>query len=150
MSRSRISAGLVHMKYIYLLLVLLVFTPKTFAQEWFFDYSVESPLIQSGSTIDVTFDYKIEGYNESEFLVKPVVDRGFILSDNFFLSKTFPISIQGLNFGKANLHFEVWDTKTGCVYKTPTKQVWVGNIYKNYISRLNTNLKAFVNVKMDR
>jgi len=130
------------------LVFLSIFFVKAFAQSVYFDFNPKSHFIDGGSEFEVEFKYKFEGYEEKDFLVSPLVDRGLVSYKSGVLSSTYPLSIIG--FGKTNLSFDVWNIKTGKVYKTPIRSVWGTSVYSNYIEKLNANLKSFVDDKINR
>jgi len=137
-----------------------------FAQEVFFDFSLEKPLIQSGNEFEVSFNYKLSGVSEDSFVIRPIVDRGIVeiwdIENSFWVSsytlrsnlprlcKTMKLRISGLEIGKAGVKFEIQNTLDGNIYNTPKRNIWSENIYSEYIKKLNDHLKAFVNAKIGK
>ena len=118
------------------------------AEDVYFDFSIKKPFVESGSEFEVKFDYKFDGFEEKDFLVNPVVDRGLVKYRNNGLSDVFLISLIG--FGNISLSFDIWNLKTGDIYKTPIKPIWSTLVYSGYLEKLNTNLRSFMNAKIDR
>ena len=153
-------------KQVYLLIFLIIFSRRVYAEDVFFDFSLEKPLIQSGSDFEVRFNYKLKGISEDNFVIRPIVNRGIVevwdinnsswislygLRSNLpVFSKIMKLRINGLEIGKASLKFEIQNTLDGEIYNTPQRNVWSENIYLGYIQKLNDHLKAFVNAKMDK
>ncbi|MBU1133235.1 hypothetical protein KKG08_03105 [Patescibacteria group bacterium] len=136
------------MRNIFYCILLVFISKKVFAKDVYFDFSVKEPFVESGSEFEVKFNYKFDGFEEKDFLVNPVVDRGLVKYRNNGLSDVFPISLIG--FGNISLSFDVWNLKTGDIYKTPIKPIWSTLVYSRYLEKLNTNLRSFMNAKIDR
>lgn len=129
-------------------LMLFFYAVNSYAQDTYFDFSIEKPFVESGSEFDVNFKYELEGFEDKDFLVNPVVNRGLVSYRYNKLSSVYPISLIG--FGNISLSFDIWNLVTGEIYKTPAKSIWSTLVYSKYIEKLNTNLKAFVDAKIDR
>jgi hypothetical protein len=113
--------------------------------------------LDTDKEIKVSFDYNLENYQENNFLVRPVVNNGMVeimnpekgswvssfglLSDLPFIQKEMFIKIKGFETQKSTLYFEIFNTVSGDVYKTPEKNIWSKHIYKGYLEKLRENLE---------
>jgi len=122
-----------------------------------FDFSLGRYLLDDDKEIKVSFDYNLENYQENNFLVRPVVNNGMVeimnpdkgvwvssfglLSDFPFIQKEMFIKIKGFETQKSSLYFEIFNTVSGDIYKTPEKNIWSKHIYKGYLEKLRENLE---------
>ncbi|HSX39865.1 MAG TPA: hypothetical protein VLI92_04735 [Candidatus Saccharimonadales bacterium] len=135
--------------------VLICFSVFTLADSYYFIYSIQNPLSSDG-VVQVYFDYTLSGAAEKDFVIRPIASSGIakIYNDSIqtwidstdlwskmpLLAKQEKISIQGLSSNSADLYFLIQYTKTGIVYKTPSKKIWSNASIKNYPQMLNANL----------
>jgi hypothetical protein len=121
-----------------------------------FDFSLGRYLLDNDKEIKVSFNYDLENYQENNFLVRPVVNNGMIeimnpekgswvssfglLSDLPFIQKEMFIKIKGFETQKSTLYFEIFNTASGDIYKTPEKSIWSKYVYKGYLEELRENL----------
>ena len=134
------------MKRIFFILFLVFISKEASAKDTYFDFSLESLFIESGSEFEVIFNHKLEGFEEKDFLTNPVVSRGLTRYKSGEFSTSYPMSITG--FGKVDLSFDIWNLKTGEIHKTPMRSIWSTLVYSKYIEKLNSNLKGFMDDKM--
>ena len=129
------------------MLLLVLCSVKAFGESTYFDFSVDSPFIQSGSEFEIYFNYKLEGFGERDFLISPVVNRGLVRSSFSVLSSAPSLSILG--FGKVSLSFDIWNLKTGEIYKTPKRYIWITFVCQQIRMQGFEKLNAFMNDKME-
>ena len=134
-------------KRIFFVLLLTLISQEVLAKDTYFDFSLEKPFIESGSEFEVMFRHKLEGFTEEDFLVSPVVNRGLVRFGSGKFSVSYPVSVTG--FGKISLSFDIWNLKTGEIYKTPVRSIWSTLVYSKYIEKLNNNLRSFMDAKID-
>jgi hypothetical protein len=140
------------MRVILLLVLFLSSHLTVFAKEpVYFDYSSNN--VSHENTINTTFRYELGDIPLDRFKVRPIADsaRVLILGNDLWidsvsswtmlpnLSDTIEIKFAG-DFFDTNLHFEVLDTVTGIVYKTPVHRVISRSWFINYLGRLNENI----------
>jgi hypothetical protein len=114
-------------------------------------------LIGESQELEVTFNYKFEGYEEGDFVVRPVLSKGLIkifnqeseewvLQSDLWtsmpqLQKTMNIK---LDFnGSSDLYFQIQNTTNAQIYETPRQTVWSENLYSGYLETLNKNIKMY-------
>ena len=51
---------------------------KTWAQTYYFDFSLPSVVIPTAKEVTVRFKYSFQGYQEKDFVVVPKVDQGLV------------------------------------------------------------------------
>jgi len=128
------------------------------AENNYFDFSLNRYLIDENKETVVNFKYKLEGYDEKLFLVKPFIENGIIevfnpennlwvssfslVSDLPDIQKEMLIRIKGFGTEKTELYFEILNLSNGQVYITPKKYVWSKKVYEKYLEDLNKKIKG--------
>lgn len=128
------------------------------AENNYFDFSLNRYLIDENKETVVNFKYKLEGYDEKLFLVKPFIENGIIevfnpennlwvssfslVSDLPNIQKEMLIRIKGFGTEKTELYFEILNLSNGQVYITPKKYVWSKKVYEKYLEDLNKKIKG--------
>lgn len=133
------------------LLLYTLLSSKVFASEpVYFDYSHES--IPVDNKISVSFIHKLGEVPLERFLVRPVSEGVGVsaLGDSWIDSGSSWTLLPHLSdvvelmfsegFYSTKLCFEVLDTVTGVVYKTPSHRVIGRSWFVNYVGRLNENV----------
>ncbi len=144
------------MKYFLFFIILLALCKVSYAEFTQFDFSLGRYLVDNDKEIIVNFDYLLSGYEDKDFLVRPVIENGIVeifnagnnswvssfdlISDFPILKKEMIIKISGLYVEKSSLIFEIYNTKSGENYTTPAKGVWSGKVYSKYLDKLNAGL----------
>jgi len=122
-----------------------------------FDFSLDEYIISNENYFKVNFKYLISGYDESDFLVRPIIGNGIIeiLNDDkewissydyLFnlpsLKESVRVKVKGLESDKSYLYFEIYNTKNGEIYQTPKKDIWTNSVYSKYLEKFNLNLSG--------
>jgi hypothetical protein len=123
-------------------------------------------LIDCDREIQVGFKYELQGFDDGDFLVRPVIKNGTVeifnsdantwvgsyslISELPSLQKEMLIRVKGFDVIKSSLYFEILNTKTGEVFSTPQKEIWSKGIYSNYGELINSNLSNFEVLKLEK
>ena len=145
------------MKSLVTFLIIFIFSLSLAKSFTNFDFFLGRYLLDSDKEIKVSFDYDLENYQEKNFLVRPVVNNGMVeimntekgswissfglLSDLPSIQKEMFIKIKGFETQKSSLYFEIFNTVSGDLYKTPEKNIWSKHVYKGYLEELRENLE---------
>jgi hypothetical protein len=132
---------------------LFILSKSAFAGDYF-DFLPPNNLLNYEKTAAVKFFYKLDGYEKSQFLVRPLVENGtaFIFepiksqwisgyslwSEFPALQKTMQIKVTGPE--KSQLYFQITNMITGEVYETKKHPLWTINSYHGYLDLLNENI----------
>lgn len=127
-----------------------------FASVTNFDYSIKENLVSENIETKVTFNYSLLGYEEADFIIKPLISSGIVeiynpeygewvgsysYKNNFpTLSKNMVIRFQSLMVERTYLWFEIANLKNGLIYFTPKKIVWGEKIYDGYVENVNYSI----------
>ncbi len=133
------------------------------AENNYFDFSLNRYLIDENKETVVNFKYKLEGYDEKLFLVKPFIENGIVevfnaekniwassfslVSDLPNLQKEMLLRVKGFGIEKTDLYFEILNLSNGQVYLTPKKEVWSKKVYGKYLEELNEKIKGDLMLK---
>lgn len=123
--------------------------------ETYFYTKLNFPAIEIGEIFEVYLDYDLSGYSESDFRIA-VIGQVFCLVDELNQCNDLegkwdlatnlinPVRVKTTGFFKEKtaLSFEIQNTRTGDVYRTPKKYLWQKGFYSSYISNLNINLMS--------
>jgi len=143
-------------KIIFFTLILLY---KIFciAEGGYFDFSLSRYLIDENREMVVDVKYRLDGFIEDIFIVKPVIENGTVeifnpeknlwassfslVSDLPDLKKEMLIRVKGFGIEKTNLYFEILNLSDGQVHLTPKKEVWSKKVYEKYLENLNKKIE---------
>lgn len=130
-----------------------------------FDFSLKEYLVSENTETEVYFSYLLSGYENKDFVVKPLIGNGtveifnsekkewvgsFSSSDNFpEISENMLIRFQNLKVDKTYLWFEIKSVKDGKTYFTPKKSVWGEKIYDGYAEEINYSILNYENTIKD-
>ncbi len=147
------------MRYFLAVFFLFFFNKFSYAEFSNFDFSCDSYLYRKDIPQSVSFKYLLSGYEEKDFLIRPLLQNGFIeilnkdtgtwvsslvlLNSLPTLDKSMKVRISGVELEKTSLSFEIYNTKNGEVYKTPNKDIWSDRVYFDYVNKINSNLFHF-------
>gem|GEM_PF-4070695 len=120
----------------------------------FFDFRPAKNYGSNGEIIKVTFGYKLQGYSQEDFLVKPVLSKGkveifnrqkysWVAADSLWMD--FPsleeeMEIRFYLEGEGRLHFLLQNTRDAAIYQTPGKVIWGGNLLSGYTQKVNEGI----------
>lgn len=141
------------MKYYAFFTMLILYRVLCRAEFTNFDFYLGRYLIDEGKSLKVTFKNSLSGYEESDFLLRPISDKGIVevysqksgtwvgtgssMDQLPSLEDDILIKINGFEVEKTFLYFEVFNTVTGEVYKTPKKTIWSYKVYSKYLESVN-------------
>lgn len=147
------------------LLSLLFLRRVSSAQFTNFDFSLKNYLILENRELEISFSYKLTGYKNDDFTVRPKIGRGvveiFDSGKNSWVNSVSPssvmpkleekmlIRIKNLEIEKTLLWFEIKNVKEGKVYTTPSKNIWSEKIFDGYIEELGESTVEFVKSKQE-
>ncbi|MFC1755814.1 hypothetical protein ACFLZK_00260 [Patescibacteria group bacterium] len=141
--------------FVPILLTLLLFK-STYSQQYF-DFNLNKKYIYQNNEIEISFLYNFEGYSEGDFIVRPQSSSGIIeIYDteknvwikNNDLWSNMPILEKNMRVrtnlvGKSILSFEIQSTLDAKIYKTGEKTIWGGDLFGNYVEKLNRNMLTY-------
>lgn len=144
------------MKYILFLFLAFILSFICHADFVPFDFSLDRHLLYEGKEAVVDFKYDLQGYEEKDFLVKPLLNNGLVEIYNlctsswvgpYVLINELPhiedemlIRVKGFNVFRSALSFEIVNTRTGETYLTPSKDIWSLKVYSDYGEKINSRL----------
>jgi len=142
------------MKEVVFAILLIIFISNAYAQDYFV-FHLASNKLPFDNELGVEFFYNLEGYKDSEFLVRPKISRGSIeiyeKKNSIWISQnglwtTMPtlekeMKTKVLLEGEADMWFEIQNMLDQEIYTTPKEKIWGGNLYGNYIDLINQNLR---------
>lgn len=153
------------MKKLIFLFTLILCCFNAYADSTNFDFYLGRYFVDKDEDIKVHFKYDLENFNESSFLVRPVIENGLVeiynagnnswansssvLPELPVLSKEMVIKIRGFEIEKTTLYFQIFNTSTGEIYTTPKKTIWSKKIYSKYLERVNEKIFGNVVSKKD-
>lgn len=120
----------------------------------YFDFIAINKLLDYQKETSVELIYKLDGYEKSDFLIRPMVEEGipYILDAvraswipgnslwNQLPSLQDEMKIKISNLGTTNFYFQIMNVTTGEIYETAKHAIWPINAYGDYLSRLNQNI----------
>lgn len=153
------------MKKLIFLFTLILCCFNAYADSTNFDFYLGRYFVDKDEDIKVHFKYDLENFNESSFLVRPVIENGLVeiynagnnswansssvLPELPVLSKEMVIKIRGFEIEKTTLYFQIFNTSTGEIYTTPKKTIWSKKIYSKYLEKVNERILGNVISKKD-
>ena len=124
-----------------------------------FDFSLKEYLVPENTETEVYFSYLFSGYENKDFVVKPLTGNGTVeifnpenkewagsFSSTDYLpkiSENMLIRLQNLNVNKTYLWFEIESLRDGKTYFTPKKNIWGEKIYDGYVEETNYSLSNY-------
>ena len=130
--------------------------PLVFAKEIYFEFIPESNVLNLENEVEVSLEYKLTGLEESRLRVRPAsnvrytqiwndsnskwVSESALWSEFPALDKKMKIKFLSGEFSYAEVYFQVQDTKTAQIYKTPKHKIWSRKWFVDYVRRLNENI----------
>lgn len=140
------------MRILLFLIFLVTLTNATFAIENHFDISLDSLLVEKDTEINLNINYKLKGYDEKDFLVKPVVNSGsvYVLNEEWlagnklwnqmpYLNKQLKIKFLGGNY-TARISLEILNLKNNIIYKSEDLVIWDKSLMERYFNKLQSNI----------
>ncbi|MFH1899533.1 MAG: hypothetical protein ABIJ82_03670 [Patescibacteria group bacterium] len=144
----------------FILLIFLLFsTGLAYASFTNFDFSLKEYLVSENTETEVYFSYLFSGYENKDFVVKPLIGNGTVEIFNpekrewvgsFSFTEYLPkisenmlIRFQNLNVNKTYLWFEIESLKDGKTYFTPKKSIWGEKIYDGYVEEINYSVSNY-------
>ncbi len=135
------------------LIVAAVCFGNAHAQQYF-DFNPNKSYVYEDKKLEVQFLYEFEGYSEKDFIVRPKVTRGNVefydTTKNIWVSQSdlwsnMPVLEKNMKIrvnlmGESELFFEIQNTINAEIYETPKKTIWGGDIFGNYIEKVNKNI----------
>jgi len=145
------------MRKIYILLFFLLLFFKTAYAQQYFDFNLNKKYVYQDRELEVQFLYDFEGYTEENFIVRPKIDRGSIEiydpTKNIWINHSdlwtnMPnlaknMKVRPSLVGKSEIFFEIQNTTDAKIYETGKKTIWGGNIFGNYIEKINKNIFSY-------
>jgi len=142
--------------FTFLLFVFILFG-KVYAQNYF-DVEVDTKKVPYNKELNIEFSYSLNGFEESDFLVRPRMTVGAVSvyheAENEWVSQgglwtAMPTLQKDMNIkvdlqGESELYFEIQNTVDQKIFETPKIMIWGGNIYTDYIEKVNQNLKQYI------
>ncbi len=137
------------------LLLLLLFMPRVYAQNYF-DFAGRSSFLFPRNRMDIQLAYDINNLPEERFRFRVVSSKGLsriVMDDMHFdsgnlwlqqptIKKEIEIEVLG-DFVVTEIGFEILDTKNHTLYSTPKKGFINFSIYKTYLERLNESFSKW-------
>ena len=128
-------------------------------QKYFFDYRLNSSIFDFSSRLEVEMLYNIVGnFAQGRFVVKPILANGvvsvydpavgeWVAANDLWtsmpvLAQKMRVRMNSMGVEKSQLSFEIMDTKTTQIYKTPPHMVWNNKTQAEYIAKINESLQA--------
>ena len=124
-----------------------------------FDFSLKEYLVSENTETEVYFSYLLSGYENKDFVVKPLMGNGTVAIFNpedkkwmgsFSsldclpkISENLIIRFQNLNVNKTYLWFEIENLRDGKTYFTPKKNIWGEKIYDGYVEEINYSVSNY-------
>ncbi len=124
-----------------------------------FDFSLKEYLVSENTETEVYFSYLFSGYENKDFVVKPLTGNGTVeifnpenrewvgsFSSTDYLpkiSENMLIRFQNLKVSKTYLWFEIESLKDGKTYFTPKKNIWGEKIYDGYVEEINYSVSNY-------
>lgn len=133
---------------------------KVWANETYFDFSAQSPIISSNNELNASLFYDLIGTSEENFRLRPQsgiknlqvwnFEKNVWISSNDLwtnmpkLTKQTKLRFLSNSFSKTSVYFLIQDVKTSEIYETPKRHIWSRNWFTLYISKLNENIFGMV------
>jgi len=143
--------------FLFIVWLSCVTITKVFAMNYF-TFSADRNLILQGEEMTIKFNHKLEGYEEKDFIVRPIFTNGkveiynqdndsWISQADLWTKMPFLQSSMRLRpvfNGSSDLWFKIQNTEDAKIYETPKLTVWGKGAYFGYISQINKNIKMYV------
>lgn len=145
------------MRYVIFLVLLLILSTTCNAEFTQFDFHLGRYLVEDKKEFKVYFDYSLVNYSKDVFRVRPFVGNGFVeifnpdlnkwilpsfaLSELPSITEEMIVRVGGLSVVQSQMYFEIFNTLTGEIFKTPSKKIWSGAVYSKFLENVNETME---------